>query len=156
MQISVEAVTTAPQKTAFEAVTDIANWPRFISAIEHVEVLTPGSLQPGTRFRETRSIFGRRTTEEMTVADIDPPHRLVLTAFAHGTEYRAEHTFEPEGSRTLMTLVFQGLPVATSARLLAPLGWLLLGIVKRQLVTDLADLAREAERRHRADTSSAA
>ena len=42
------------------------------------------------------------------------------------------------------------------ARLLAPLGLLFQGTVKRQLAADLADLAREAERRAHPETDTAA
>jgi hypothetical protein len=85
----------------------------------------------------------------MTVAEILPPRRLVLTASNHGTLYRVTHLLEvtPAGSRH--TLSFEGRPVTLLARLLAPLGFLMLGAVKRQLAGDLADLKREAERRHR-------
>ena len=92
-------------------------------------------------------MFGRNATEEMTVAELDPPYRLVLTAFNHGTAYRAEHVLEAEGTGTRLTLIFEGRPVSLAARLFAPLGWMFMGTVKRQLTSDLADLKREAERR---------
>ena len=49
---------------------------------------------------------------------------------------------------TNLTLTFAGLPRSLPARLFAPLGFLMLGVVRRQLASDLADLAREAEHRH--------
>ena len=49
----------------------------------------------------------------------------------------------------MLELAFEGRPVTLLARLLAPLGLLFQGTVKRQLAADLADLAREAERRAR-------
>jgi hypothetical protein len=94
----------------------------------------------GTRFRETREMFGRKATEEMTVAEIEPPRRLVLTAFNHGTAYRVEHLLTAESAGTRVTL---------AARLLMPLGLLFRGTVRRQLVSDLADLGHEAGRRLR-------
>ena len=83
-----------------------------------------------------------------------PPHRLVLTAYNHGTAYRAEHLFAPQGAGTNLTLTFAGLPQSLPARLFAPLGYLMLGALRRQLAADLADLAREAERRHGQATAS--
>ena len=147
MRITVEATIHAPPDVTFALVADIPGWPRVISGIQSVDMLTPGPVAVGTRFRETRVIFGRQATEEMTVAEIEAPRRLILTAFNHGTAYRAEHLFDAHGSGTKLELAFEGRPVTLLARLFAPLGLLFQGTVRRQLAADLADLAREAERR---------
>ena len=149
MQVAVECLVEAPPEVAFAAAVDISNWPRFISGVQSVELLTPGPVAVGTSFRETRIMFGRQATEEMTFAEIAPPDRFVLTAFNHGTAYRAEHLFAAEEPGTRMTLVFEGRPATLLSRLFAPLGWLFLGTLKRQLELDLADLKAEAEQRHR-------
>jgi carbon monoxide dehydrogenase subunit G len=158
MQIAVEATVNAPPDVVFQTTADIANWPKFISGIQAVELLTPGPVAAGMRFRETRTMFGKAATEEMTVAEFEPPRRFLLTAFNHGTAYRAEHTFAAEGAGTRLRLAFEGRPVALAARLFIPLGWLFASSVRRQLEGDLADLKAEAEaeRRHReggADTT---
>ena len=93
-------------------------------------------------------MFGRQATEEMTVAGMEAPHRLQLTAFNHGTAYLVDHVFAADAGGTRMTIVFTGRATTFLTRILAPLGWLFRGSVKRQLETDLADLKREAERRH--------
>jgi carbon monoxide dehydrogenase subunit G len=149
MKIPVECLVAAPPDIAFAAAIDVSNWPRFISGIQSVAVLTPGPVTAGTRFLETRVMFGRQATEEMTFAEITPPDRFVLTAFNHGTAYRAEHLFAAEGAETRMTLVFEGHPSTLVSRLFAPLGRLFAGTVRRQLEADLADPKHETERRHR-------
>ena len=148
MQIAVKCFVETPPDAAFSTAIDISNWPRFISSVQSVELLTPGPVAAGTRFRETRSMFGRQASEDMTLAQIEPPRRFLLTAFNHGTAYRAEHLFAPEAAGTRTTLVFEGQPATLLARLFAPLGWLFLGSLKRQLELDL-DLPRAAARRHR-------
>lgn len=150
MQIIVETLVDAPPDAVFAVASDVTNWPQFISSIQSVALLTPSPVAVGTRFRETRVMFGRQATEEMTVSELEPPHRFLLTAFNHGTAYRAEHLFEPHATGTRMTLTFEGRPSTLPARLFAPLGWLFLGTVRRQLEADLADLKRETERRHHA------
>ena len=119
-----------------------------MSAVRAVEMLTPGPVAVGTRFRETRLMFGQQATEEMTVAEFEPPRGFVLTAVNHGTAYRAEHLFEPHGTGTRVQLLFEGRPISRLAKLFVPLGGLFLGSVRRHLAADLADLKREAERRH--------
>ena len=149
MQIVVECFVEAPPDVAFAVATDVSNWPRFISGIQGVAMLTPGPVAMGTSFRETRIMFGRQATEEMTFAEIEPPHRFVLTAFNHGTAYHAEHTFAADARGTRMRLAFEGQPSTLVSRLFAPLGRLFAGTVQRQLEADLADLKHEAERRYR-------
>ena len=149
MQVRVSSVVAAPPEAIFAVAVEVERWPEIMGAIERVDVLTPGPVAVGTRFRETRMMFGRRATEEMTVAELDASRRLVLTAHNHGTAYRAEHLFEPQGDGTRLTLTFVGEPQSLLARLFSPIGYMMLGTVRRQLASDLADLAREAERRHR-------
>ena len=48
-----------------------------------------------------------------------------------------------------MTVLFEGRPMTLLARLLTPLALLVIGSVRREIATDLAGLAREAERRSR-------
>jgi uncharacterized protein YndB with AHSA1/START domain len=150
MQVSIATTVEAPPSRVFAVAADIARWPDFMSAIERVDLLTPGPVAIGARFRETRTMFGRSASEEMTVVEFTPPHRLVLAAHNHGTAYRAEHIFEASGAGTRLRMIFGGVPTSLMARLMAPLGWLFLPAVKRQLAADLADLKREAERGPRA------
>jgi uncharacterized protein YndB with AHSA1/START domain len=148
MQIEIETFVAAPPPVVFETLADFANWPHFMGGIERVEILTPGPVAVGSRFRETRTMFGKSASEEMEVAEIAPPHRIELTAHNHGTDYRIAHTLAaaPEGTR--LSLRFAGTPVTLAARLFAPLGWLFAGSVRKQIEKDLVDLKREAECRH--------
>lgn len=147
MKISLTTKVNAPPEAVFAIMADIPCWHQVLQKIESVEMLTPGPVAAGTRFRETRTMFGKSATEEMTVAEIEPPHRLVLTAFSHGTAYRAEHIVEPSPSGCTVTLEFEGRPMSFVARLMAPVGWLFLGLVKKQIAGDLQDLKRAAEQR---------
>ena len=146
MQISVATTVDASPERVFAVATAIPRWPEVIRGIGRVEILTPGAVAMGTRFRETRVMYGREATEEMTVAELDPPKSFVLTAENHGTRYRAEHTFVPDGRGTRLTMTFSGKPVTLLARLFMPLGLLMAGSLKRTLEADLADLKRAAER----------
>jgi|ERR687892_544171 hypothetical protein len=147
MQCSVERLIRAPREIVFAVAIDILRWPEVIASIERIELLTPGPVGVGSRFRETRRMFGREATEEMTVSELAPPERFVLTAESHGTRYRAEHVFARAPDATRLTLVFSGEPVSFSARLLSPLGRLMSAHLKKQLEADLDDLKRAAERR---------
>ena len=149
MRIAVEALINAPPDVVYTVASDIPNWARFISAIEHIEMLTSGPVTLGTRFRETRKMFGRSATEEMQVAELTPPTRFALSAIAHGTVYWSEHTITPSGGGTRLALAFEGRPHTRIARLLGFMGYLFKRSLVRTLQGDLQDLKREAERRHR-------
>lgn len=145
MRVTVETWIAAPPQRVFAVTADIPRWPEVISAIARVDLMTPGPVAAGTRFKETRTMFGREAVEEMTVAELRPPERLVLTAENHGARYRAVHSFAPEGAGTILRLDFEGVPMTVAARLLAPIGWMMKGHVVKQLEADLADLKRAAE-----------
>ena len=148
MQIVVETIIDAPPPAVFAVAADIAAWPQFMGGIRDVDILTPGPIASGTRFRETRIMFGRTAAEDMTIAEFQPPSRLLLTAFNHGTDYTVDHTLTSAGSGTRLLLRFDGRPVTLLSRLLSPLGRLFAGRVQSQIEKDVADLKREAERRH--------
>jgi len=143
--MTVSTTVAAPPERVFEIAADVPRWAEVIRGVEGVEMLTPGPVRVGTRFRETRIMHGSKAAEEMTVAEFAPPHHFVLTAENHGARYRAEHRFTAEDGGTKLTLSFEGKPVTLFARLMMPLGLLLAGAVRRQLEADLADLKRAAE-----------
>ena len=59
MQIVLETIIAAPATVVFSTLVDVGRWAQFMSGIGSVEILTPGPLALGTRFRETRTMFGR-------------------------------------------------------------------------------------------------
>ena len=146
MQIVVETLVNAPRAKVFALAMDLVHWPEYIKAIEKIEVLTPGPVRAGTRFRETRMMYGRHATEEMTFAELVVPERIVLTAENHGTRYRIVEQFIAEGAGTRIRIDFEGTPLTWTASLLAPLAAAMAGSIKEQLAADLADIKSEAER----------
>ncbi|MEZ5843358.1 MAG: SRPBCC family protein [Hyphomicrobiaceae bacterium] len=147
MRVEVETRIDAPWTEVFAVVTDVRAWPSRLPAIGQVEVLTPGPVRVGTRFRETRRVFGRSATEEMTVVELVAPSRFVLGAENHGTRYRVEHTLADTGDRrTHLAVAFSGEPLTFGARLFAPLGWLMLRYVRLQIVGDVSAVKQACER----------
>lgn len=149
MKIEIGTDIAAPPEAVYATITDIAHWQDFIRAVERLEILNPGPVAVGTKFRETRTMFGRTATEEMTVAVLDPPRRFDLTAENHGTCYRAVHEITATPGDSRLRLVFEGTAVTFGARLGMVIGFLFKGAVTKQLQSDLADIKAEAERRAR-------
>ena len=148
MLLRLETSIDAPRERVFSVLSDISAWPVRISGIDHVEFLTEGPVRVGTRFRETRQMHGREATEEMMVAELVAPERMVLTAENHGAQYRAAHFVEVAGpSSSRLLIEFEGRPVSLFGWLCMPLAVLFKGAVKRAMLADLADLKRAAEQR---------
>lgn len=145
----------APPEVVFGVATDFANLPAFVSGIDRVEILSDGPVGEGTRFAETRTMFGRDATEEMTVSEWDPPRKFALDAISCGCQIVCVQEFTPDLAGTLVTFQMTPLPQGFRARILmalmAPLSWLMSGSVRKQISADLDDLKVEAERRAAAE-----
>jgi hypothetical protein len=70
--ISVTERIEAPAARVFAIATDLRNATAVLSQVQSVETLEgpDAPLAVGTRFRETRVMFGREATETMTVTDL--------------------------------------------------------------------------------------
>ncbi|KAB1147790.1 SRPBCC family protein [Streptomyces luteolifulvus] len=105
--VVVERRIAAGQGLVWEALTDPGGMEHVLSSVSNVEVLTDGDFGVGTRWRETRRMFGKDTTEEMWVTASEPPARYVVEAESHGTHYVSEWQLQAEGpSATTVRMTF--------------------------------------------------
>lgn len=139
--IEVTRTVAAPPEAVFDRASDFARTPEYVSAITHVEVLTDGPVGVGTRFRETRKVFGKEASEVMEVAEFERPERYVLFAQSHGSRYRTELRFLAVPGGTEVTMHFEATPVHVVAKLLSFLMKPLLRTLARQCARDLDELA---------------
>ena len=134
-----------PRGEVFRVFTDLDQMPKRIAGIKGVEKLTAGPVGVGTRFSETREVFGRQATEEMEFTAYEADESYTVECDSHGTHYRSIFQFEPVGDTTDVNVLFEAKPVSLKAKLLAPLGWLMLGTTKKIFQRDVDDLKRAAE-----------
>ena len=118
-RVEMEELVDAPPERTFAVFSDFANAAGHISGIIKADVLTDGPIGVGSRFRETRKIFGRESSEEMEVTSFDPPSGYSLRAFSHGTEYRTRFSFTADGDGTRVQMSFEGRPQSLMARIMA-------------------------------------
>jgi uncharacterized protein YndB with AHSA1/START domain len=147
--VTAEVLVEAQPERVFQLFTDFEHAAERARAIESVEMLTHGPTRVGTRFRETRVMFGRRASETMEVAELEPGRGYVLTAESCGARYRTAVTFTPErgGAATRVRATFEGTPVSLMARLLTPLMGFMAKACARALEADCADLKAACEGR---------
>lgn len=77
MKIQASCEIAAPRAEVFEAFADLTNLANTVKAITQVELLTEGPIGVGTRFKETRVMFGKEASEIMEITQFKP-HELHL------------------------------------------------------------------------------
>jgi hypothetical protein len=136
----------APPARVFDVATDFRNGPAIVPALTNIEMPTPGPIGVGTRFRETRVMFGKEATETMEITAFEPPRGFSLGRRSCGAEYASRFQFEPDGGGTKMTLTFECKPVSFWAKLMSPLSGLMSGVMKKRFEGDLAAIKSAVEK----------
>ncbi len=148
MQIQVNRDIGATAERVWGIITDLAGSPAVLSGVDSVEILAGGEqFTVGTRWRETRTMFGAKATEVMEVATLTEGRSYDVVAESRGTRYATSMEVVPSeegGSR--LTMTFRGEPTSAVAKVLgATLGRLMLGPTRKAIERDLADIAAAAE-----------
>jgi carbon monoxide dehydrogenase subunit G len=147
-QVAVERRIAAPSAQVWEALTGIEDTPRVISGIERIEMLSESPFRVGTRWRETRLIFGKEATEELYVTACEAPARYVVESDSRGVHYTSEFTLTPEtDDATTVHLSF--VSETEKKSLSGTMGKFLDGLgskaVAKTLAKDLEDVATSLE-----------
>ncbi len=137
---------SAPVDRTFEVFTDLHGAQERIPEIISMEVLTEGPVGSGTRFRETRKMFGKEATEEMEITTFEPNSVYAVECESCGAHFRTEFRFAPAaegGTSVEMETVVK--PISLFAKLMAPVSGLMMGSMKKALAKDMDRLAAHAE-----------
>lgn len=147
MQIHDSIVINAPIAKVFQVFADLGSAETSISAITKIEILNGGpTMQVGTRWHETRVMFGQSATEEMEISRIEQNRMYEVVAESHGAKYRTVFEFKSLGeNQTEASMMFEGIPTTFMGKLMAPLGYIFLGATKKALHQDLEDLKKVCE-----------
>lgn len=145
MKLQMERIVRAPLDRTWQTMTNLRDAPERVSGIESVEILTDGPIGVGTRWRETRIMFGKQATEEMTITAFDENRLMSTEAASCGNQYLCSFHFEevPEGTRVRMEI--DARPQTFAAKLMTPIGWLMAPVMKKAIAKDLEDLANHLE-----------
>jgi len=144
-QLSVKKYIEAPVAEVFARAADFAGAAERISGITKMEMLTEGPVGIGTRFRETRIMFGKEATEEMEITVFEPEKRYGLAAESHGTRYYSEFLFAASGSGTDVEMTFQATPLTFFAKIMSVLMRPMMKMMAKLCLQDLSDLKASIE-----------
>lgn len=148
MQIEVSRRVNAPAERVWGVITDLSHSPEVITAIESVEILAGGDpFDVATKWRETRTMFGREATEVMEVVAVTPGRSYSVVAASHGARYESGFDVTPVGDAACqLRMTFSGEPTTSAGRLMAAtVGRLFAGATRKAVEADLADIAAAAE-----------
>ena len=124
----------------FKGLTQVEAFNEWMPNLVRIEVLTEGAFGIGTRWRETRKMFGKEGGELFEVTACDAEART-LTLFVDGTQgstgkgaynfrYRIE---EREGGGAEMTMDAEISGMGLMGKLM---GWMLVGMFKKMIQKD--------------------
>ncbi len=146
----------APIETVFEVATDLRHAAEHVRGIEKIELLTPEPIGVGTRWRETRKMMGREATEVLEIKAFDRPRRYVVGCESCGCYFETTFSFAPADDGTDVTLELQTKALTLMAKVMSPIGNLMMGGTMRKcLEGDLDDVKRVAESRVKAEAFAA-
>lgn len=77
----------APPSAVIAFIADPINAPRWMRALEVSELLTPGRIRPGSRFREVVSAGGNRIEAICEIVELDPDRRYSWQSVGGPTTY---------------------------------------------------------------------
>lgn len=133
--------------SVFGRLTDFPNAADHVSAVDSVEMLTDGPVGVGTRFTETRTMFGTRASETMEVVAFEPGRSCTLTAESCGCVYETVLSVAPTGAGSRVELVTRATPRTLTAGIARVLtGPLVAGAMRKAMRADLDELKAGLER----------
>jgi carbon monoxide dehydrogenase subunit G len=145
-----ERLVRAPADRVWAVLTDVAHADQTLSGVTKVEPLTEGPYGVGTKWRETRRMFGREDTQQLQVTLAEEPVRTVVEADSSGVHYVTELTLTPAGDATRLAMGFTAVQARTTPvqkTLWALFGRLGAKATEKAMAEDLRHLAARAESR---------
>jgi carbon monoxide dehydrogenase subunit G len=148
VELNVDREVAASPERVWSIITDLEGYAEVLSGVERTERIDDGQgFGVGTRWRETRVVFGKESTEEMEVTDVEDGHSYTVSSESRGTRYTSMLRVEPiDDDRSRLSMSFGAQPAATASRLLAAtIGRAFQGATRKMLQRDLDDIAATAE-----------
>jgi carbon monoxide dehydrogenase subunit G len=147
-ELTVRRLVRAAPEDVWSVITDVEHAAQTLRGVSRVELLDGPGYAVGTRWRETRKMFGKDETQTLEVAACDPPRSTTVTSRSAGVEYRSVFTLEPVDEGTLVSVCFGAShpdPNLLQRLTFAVFGHVGSAITTRLLSQDLADIAASAE-----------
>ncbi len=145
-EFAISKLIYAPLARVFSLFSDFAQAPQRVRGIVRIEMLTPGPIALGSRFRETRIMFGREASEVMEICAWAPDRHYTIGCTSCGCRIETTFRFQVEESRTRVDVSLVARPLTFAAKLMSPMTAIMMGPLMRKCVEqDVEDLRTIAE-----------
>lgn len=146
MKVQANCTINAAKIEVFNAFSDLKNLSNNVRAIKSIELLTPGDIGIGSKFKETRVMFGKESSETMEITQFSPSDYFKEEARYNGMHYVTEWRFIDEENKTTVSIDFSGTATTLTAKLLNVLFSFMAGGMKKAFLADMDDLKKTLER----------
>jgi Polyketide cyclase / dehydrase and lipid transport len=125
-------------------IADPANGPRWMKALEVSELVTPGPIAVGSRFREVQSAGGKRIETICEIVELDPGRRFAWRSVGDGpAQYGGSFTATPMAAGT--DLRYEGWATTTGELAQREAAWA--RQAQREAEAELGAIKQEVEAR---------
>ncbi|MEO1614269.1 MAG: SRPBCC family protein [Planctomycetota bacterium] len=145
MNLTIHEVVDAPIEQVFDVFSNFRDAADRVEGIKRVEMITDGPIGLGSRFRETRVMFGREATEEMEITRFQPNKEYVVEAESCGAHFQTVFRFRPEGDQTSVEMEMTTRAITVMAKLMSPLSFMMAGTMKKCVLDDIRQLKQYCE-----------
>lgn len=146
MGISISKSIAATPAEVFDRITDLHRAAERIEDIQQIEILTDGPIGVGTRFRETRLMFGKACTEEMEITQFEAPRSYTVEAESCGARMISRFDVQPDGDGATVVMRMESRPLTLMAKLMTPITSLMFSWMMRKcLEKDLESIKANIE-----------
>ena len=147
MEVSVEVEIAQRKEKVWAVITDIENAADVISEIIDLKILhMPKEGLVDLKWRETRKVFGKVSSETMWITDAVENISYKVRAESHGSVYLSSFWLEELGDKTLLKMSFNSQPQTLFLKIISPLMNLMIkGSMKKMMRQDLEDIKHYIE-----------
>jgi carbon monoxide dehydrogenase subunit G len=143
IQFHITRTLPAPPDRVFEGLTNLENAAAWMPGLVSIERIGGAEAGVGSRWRETRKMYGKDSTEEFEVTAFEPPSHFGLRVDgSKGTSGSGIYTFDyrlsPDAGGTLVVL---DASIGGVSRIREWIGKLFAGMYRKMLAKDLEALA---------------
>ena len=142
MIIEAECKIPAPKAKCFEAFSDLLHLADKVNSIVEIDVLTSGEIGLGTKFKETRVMFGSKSSEVMEITIFEPDSHIREEARSGGVHYISDWMFTESNGDTSVTISFNIQAETFKGKLTSSIFFFLKSALKNAFLTDMNDMKK--------------
>jgi len=147
MKTSAIVSINASKETIWKKITDIEHSADFIDSIEKIEIFdNPANSLIGFKWKETRTMFGKKATEIMWITEAEENIFYQTRAESHGSLYITRVEISEQENSSALSMELNAKAVSIGAKIMMILfGLLFKGATRKALLQDLTDIKNTVE-----------